>query len=159
MRPSERLLLLVLLGMAYGLHADHLPPNLISASHPEQLLGSVMLEKTTVSQLTAAYGKPVKIQNDADARDSSGGQREYFWDLEGCKLGVGTWFQSSKEMAVTSAEVWGHRSISQCQTGQGLRLGNRMADIGRIYGSRFQHGRKTTDHSLYAHIEWRNGTE
>jgi hypothetical protein len=156
---SERLLLVTILGAACGLHADHLPPNLISVSHPEQQIGTVVLERTVVSQLVMAYGKPIKVQNDVDAGDSSSGQREYFWDLEGCKLGVGTWFQPSNETAVTSAEVWGHRSISNCQTGQGLKLGDTMADISRIYGSRFQHGRKTIDHSLYAHIEWPNGTE
>lgn len=150
-----------LLSMAFALAApsmaDHLPPSLISHASPERILGIVTLEQTTIGDLVKRYGKP-EIKNYPEGRDAKRGERSYYWQLADCRLSVGTWFQPGIESAVTSVEVWGGEASHECSTGEGLSLGASMPNLQKIYGH-FQQGRKSTDHTLYALVEFRDGTQ
>jgi hypothetical protein len=157
-KPINIALTILVLGVAAASPADHLPPNLISLTTPERRLGVVTLEKTTVFDLVVRYGRPIETKNYTDDRDSSRGERLYSWKLTGCKFGVWTWFYPGHESPVTAVEVWGDQPSRDCSTSQGLTLGESMVDLEKIYG-RFQHGRKSTDHNLYALVEWRDETQ
>ena len=149
---------MVILGLTASSSADHLPANLISPTPPERKLGVITLEKTTISDLVGRYGNPVETKNHTDDKDSTRGERSYSWRLAGCKLSVWTWFYPGHESVVTAVEVWGEQPSQDCSTSRGLALGSSMSDLQKIYG-RFQHGRKTTDHTLYALVEWRDETQ
>lgn len=157
MRGNRLVWLLIAFVLAMPSLADHLPPNLISRTAPERTLGFITLEQTTVGDLVKRYGKP-EVKSYPDDGDASRGERSYDWQLADCRLSVGTWFQPGKETAVTSVEVWGGKASHECSTGNGLSLGASMADLRRIYG-RFQQGRKSTDQSLYALVEFRDESQ
>jgi hypothetical protein len=157
-RAINTALAIVMLGTTTSSPADHLPANLISPTTPERRLGFMTLEKTTVSDLVTRYGKPTEIKNHTEDNDLTRGERSYSWRLADCKLRVWTWFYPGHESAVTAVDVWGNRPSQGCSTSRGLSLGSSMADLRKTYG-RFQHNRKSTDHTLYALVEWRDGTQ
>jgi hypothetical protein len=156
--PINATLAILILGITTSCSADHLAANLISPTPPERKLGVITLEKTTISDLVARYGKPVETKNHTDDSDSTRGERSYSWRLTGCKLSVWTWFYPGHESAVTAVEVWGEKPTRDCSTSQGLSLGASISDLHKIY-DRFQHGRKSTEHTLYALVEWRDQTQ
>jgi hypothetical protein len=151
--------LLILISWSAVSTADHLPENQISRSKPEQSIGNVVLERTTIKELINKYGKPNSVEVEADENDKERGEKSYIWQLSTCRLNVGTWFQPGRETPVTSVEVSGTSPSKECSTSRGLSLGASIGEIDKTYGPQYQHGRKTTNHRLYVLIEWKNETQ
>jgi hypothetical protein len=155
----KSVMLLAFASMVGWAYADHLSGAQVALGHFETRLGPIWLEHTTKNDLIKLYGPPSEEKTLPDDQDSSRGERLYFWNINGSKLGVRTWFQPKGESSIDSAEVWGTKALKWARTGKGLKIGDSEADLKRIYGRRFQSGRRKGDNILYIFIQWANGTE
>ena len=145
-----------LASIAFG---DHLPATLQASGVPEGQLGPVRLEYTSKNDLVKIYGPPLEDKTFPDDHDKSRGERSYIWKVDGQKFGVGTWFRPQGESAIDSAQVWKGQGENALMTGRGLKVGNSLSDVRRIYGKRFKLGRRIDTKRLYIFLQWRNGTE
>lgn len=157
-RPSAALLNLLL--FASLCVADHLPPELQARGKPEKTLAGIHLNRDKVSDVIKLYGKPSKVENEAEPSDPNRVDVfDYYWNKLSIKLRLvvyrGSQIKGGEQIALI--EVEGSRATGIIgTTGSGLRLGGSLTDLRRIYGNRFGE-RKITKLGIHdVMLEWRS---
>lgn len=149
-----RPLVVVLLFCCSGI-ADRLPENQIAKGKADDVLSSVNVYKTTVSQIFSRFGRPTRT---IDVLEDKNDGRDYEWDRGEVKLFLGTWNDKGNNSVPYSVEVWGKRSVGVMGvTGRGLKLGNTLEDVRQIYGDKFSKYEQG-DGTLRVTIQWQNET-
>jgi hypothetical protein len=123
-------LFIVVLLLGATARADHLPENLLARGRPEKMLASVHLNRSKLSDVVRAHGKPSKVEGD-----------DYYWVKNGWTLHLlvyrGDGIVHGEYIAMIEIEGSNvPRSIGR--TGGGLRLGDTIFALRRIYGKRFK---------------------
>jgi hypothetical protein len=139
--------------------ADHLPPELLATGRPEKHLAGVVPGRSRVADVIKLYGKPSEVRKHGKPE----GLRvvdtyDYYWVKSGGKLHLlvfgGSGIKGGESIALVEIEgspvggtIW--------RTGSGLKLGDRLADVRRIYGRRFYERKlpKLKIHDVM--IQWR----
>jgi hypothetical protein len=156
---KQKPILILFFGLLIQLatRADHLPKSKTAGGRPESRLGPVRLDRTRVDELIHVFGKPREQKKISDDTNGTRGERVYSWDVRGAKLEARTWFQPKGESPIDSVEVSGQSSV-EFATGRGLKLGGTVSEISRLYGRRYQSG-KRSDGLQYVFLQWPDGTE
>jgi hypothetical protein len=113
--------------------ADHLPEKLLATGQPEKILAAINLEKTKFDDVVRMYGPPtreVKVPNNP-------AWTGYVWETARAKLEVSV-NRGPAGDAIGDVYIEGTDSGPMGSTGRGLRLGDDMRTLKRIYGSRFE---------------------
>jgi hypothetical protein len=115
-------------------HADHLPPNLQARGNPEKRLARIHLERTKFADVIRMYGKPSKVSKQPGPPEIS--LTDYYWRKGKGRLHV-VMDRSYGMSQISLVEVEGAMG-SAGQTGAGLKIGDNLADLKRIYGPRYK---------------------
>jgi hypothetical protein len=123
--------------------ADHLPDNLVQRGKADVLLCGIDVYHTTLADLKKRFGTPLTEKPYPDAS----AEVEAVWEQDGSRIHV----VIDAGHVAEGLDVSGKPS-PVAKTGRGLALGQSLADIKRIYGSRyFRQGDEIR-------IEWEDGT-
>lgn len=115
-------------------HADHLPPNQQARGNPEKRLAGIHLERHKLTDVIRMYGKPSKVSKQPGPPDIS--LTDYYWRTGKGQLHV-LMDRSYGLTRIGWVEVEG--AIGPVgQTGAGLKIGDDLADLRRIYGPRYK---------------------
>ena len=139
--------------------ADHLPPELQARGRPEKRLAGIVLDRSRVADVIKMYGKPAEVRK----QDKPAGLNvvdiyDYYWIKSGVKLHLlvygGGGIKGGEYIALVEVEGSPARGAIG-RTGAGLKLGDGLADVRRIYGRRFQERKlpKLNIHDVM--IQWR----
>jgi hypothetical protein len=140
-------LISIALLLCSSVRADHLPENLLAGGKPEKVLASIHLERSRLSDVIRAHGEPSKIEGD-----------DYYWEKGGWKLHLviyrGSGIKNSEYIAMIEVEGANvPRGVDK--TGRGLRLGDTISAVRRIYGRKFKERKlpKLQIHDVM--VQWR----
>jgi len=140
-------LISIALLLSSSARADHLPRHLLAGGNPEKVLAGIHLERSRLSDVIRTYGEPLKVEGD-----------DYYWEKHGWKLHLVIYRGDSIKNGeyVAMIEVEGTdvpRGMNK--TGRGLRLGDTISAIRRIYGRRFKERKlpKLNIHDVM--LQWR----
>ena len=131
-----------LVGFVSTSRADHLPDNLQAQGRPEKRLAGIRLnEQTKVSDVIKLYGRPttVKAWESDEANVSS--SYDYYWVRRGLYLHVlveRLLRRNPRWEYVSLIEVNSQTTRKVARTGKGLKVGDNLRDLQRIYGSRLK---------------------
>ena len=134
-----RLIATLLIGASLlsSVRADHLADVLPAKGKTERQLAGIMLtEKTRLSDITRLYGKPTRHKAWESGNPKVSSQYEYYWIRAGLNLHVqierwpGLERVSFVEVNAVPRKVGG--------TGRGLRVGDTLRHLKRLYGSSFK---------------------
>lgn len=136
----KRLLALVLL-LAGGLSAgaDHLPAKLMAMGSPEDTLAGIHLRTATWDGVVKKYGAPTKTVTVPNNPNWTG----YLWDSAGTRLEVEVTHSKTRQYVDTitvvrvGSSLGGDKLADAGATGRGLKLGDSLEDLKRVYGARF----------------------
>jgi hypothetical protein len=113
--------------------ADHLPEPLLALGKPERTLAGIDIQNAKLADVVQRYGVATRKVNVPNNPDWTG----YVWEKSAVKLEVGV--QGSADLGVIeSMYVEGTDRGLTASTGAGLRLGDSVEAIKKIYGTRFQ---------------------
>lgn len=136
------LALLSAISLATNCFADHLPPELQARGKPEKRLAGILLDHDRISDVIKLYGKPSRMEKQAEPPDANWVDTyDYYWTKPDIKLHLvverGKEIKGGEQIALI--EVEGSRATGIIgRTGSGLKLGDSLADLRRIYGKRFK---------------------
>jgi hypothetical protein len=140
--------------------ADHLPPELQARGKPEKTLAGIHLDRSKVSDVIKIYGAPSKAEMQSKPADLNVGDTyDYFWTKPGMKLHLivyrGAHIVRGEYIALIEIERTKAKG-SVGGTGSGLKLGDGLKDLRRIYGRRFEERKlpKLNIHDVM--IQWRS---
>src|SRR5205085_11168079 len=140
--------------------ADHLPPKLQARGKSEKRLAGILLERSKVSDVIKMYGKPSEVQEQEKPADLNVVDiYDYYWIKPGVKLHLlvyrGSELKGGEYIALI--EVEGSRAKDVIgRTGSGLKIGDSLADLKRIYGRRF-HERNLPKLNIHdVMVQWRS---
>ena len=129
--------------------ADHLPTALQARGKPEKTLARIHLERTKFADVIRMYGKPSKVEKQPSSPDIV--MTDYYWNLSKGRLHL-----LMVQNHIALVEVEGSAEASQLQTGSGLKLGDDLADLKRMYGPRYK-VRNIPSMSIHdVMIQWRS---
>ena len=137
--------------------AQHVPDDKTAPGKSDAILCGIAVHKTTIRQAIQQLGRPTIITDEPSAAREGGG-RSYFWKIGSERLELFTWNDHGNESIPYSVEVWGtapDRSIGK--TGMGLRLGDTLLDLRRIYGDRFEKKTLVND-TVMVTVQWQDET-
>jgi len=124
--------------------ADHLPEKLLAHGKPEVTLAGINLQTTTLDQVLQKYGPPTKTVNAPNNPDWTG----YLWQKGDLRLEVEASHSKGKvyldRISIVRTGAAASASSDSESTGGGLRLGDGLDALKRIYGTRFQLSRQQT---------------
>jgi hypothetical protein len=139
--------------------ADHLPLELQARGRPEKRLAGIALDRSKVADVIKMYGKPSEVKEQGKpAGLNMVDTYDYYWVKSGVKLRLlvygGSGIKGGEYIALVEVEGSPARGMIG-RTGSGLKLGDSMADVKRIYGRRFQERKlpKLNIHDVM--IQWR----
>ena len=112
-------------------NADHLPPELQARGRPEKKLARIHLEQTKLADVIRMYGKPSKVEKQPSPSDIA--LTDYYWNLSKGRLHL-----LMVQDYISLVEVEGSAGSAWLQTGRGLRIGDNLDDLRRIYGPRYK---------------------
>lgn len=113
--------------------ADHLPPKLLARGTPERTLAGVTLGRTTLTQIIRTYGSPTRRLKVPNNPRWSG----YIWETPNGRLEIGV-EDGPEEASIGSVYVDGNGRNPTGVTGAGLKLGDNLVALKKIYGDRFK---------------------
>jgi len=117
--------------------ADHLPSELQARGKPEKRLAGIHLERSKLADVIKMYGKPTKIEKQPSPPDFD--MYDYYWNKPKAKLHLVVERGFGIGEHISLIEVEGSLDSGTIgRTGAGLRLGDNLADLRRIYGRRFK---------------------
>ena len=126
--------------------ADHLPENLLARGRPEEVLAGIHLERTKLSEIIRAHGKPSKIDGD-----------DYYWEKHGWTLHLviyrGAGIVNGEYIAMIEVEGKNVPHLLS-RTGRGLQLGDTMLAVQRIYGRKYKKDR-LENKNIQIVVQWR----
>ena len=132
----------ILIGFAPISRADHLPDNLQARGKPETRLAGIHLtDHTKLSDVIKLYGPPTKVKASESDRPDFSSSYDYYWVRPGLNLHVLIERLPRKIPEweyVSLVEVDSGTSRKIARTGKGLRVGDTLKDLKRIYGHRFK---------------------
>ncbi len=128
-RNSGVVLSLLLFGSTCS--ADHLPTELQARGRPEKKLARIHLERTKLADVVRMYGKPSKVEKQPSSADIA--MTDYYWNLSKGRLHL-----LMVQNYISLIEVEGSAESSRLQTGSGLKIGDDLGDLKRIYGPRYK---------------------
>ena len=139
--------------------ADHLPPELQATGRPEKRLAGVELEQSRVAHVIKMYGKPDEVRKQENpAGLNVVDTYDYYWVKSGVKLHLlvygGSGIKGGEYIALVEVEGPPVRGVIG-RTGSGLKLGDGLADLRRIYGRKYQGSKKPKLKSHEVMIQWR----
>lgn len=124
--------------------AGHLPNNLMQRGKSDALLCGVDVYHTTLADLRKRFGAPLSYKTYPETKAHA----EVIWEQEGSRIHV----TAHTDNIAYGVDVSGKPS-PMAKTGRGLALGQSLADVKRIYGTRFlQRGDDIT-------LQWEDETE
>jgi len=139
--------------------ADHLPPELQARGRPEKRLAGIVPGRSTVADVIKMYGKPSEVTKQGKpAGLNVVDTYDYYWVKSGVKLHLlvygGSGIKGGEYIALVEVEGPDVRGMIG-RTGSGLKLGDSMAEVKRIYGRRFKERQlpKLNIHDVM--IQWR----
>jgi hypothetical protein len=139
--------------------ADHLSPELQARGTPETRLAGVQLGRGRVAGVIRKYGKPTKvIHHPPPPGLKAVDAYEYFWTRPGMKLRLLADDRSGIKGGeyISLVEVEGSRAFGAYgRTGKGLKLGDSLADLRRIYGRKYLESKKPELKFHDVMIQWR----
>jgi hypothetical protein len=112
--------------------ADHLPERLLAAGKPEITLAGINLKTSKLNDVIRMYGQPTR-QREVPNNPSWTG---YVWELPYAKLELGV-NRGSSGTQIGSIYVEGTANGQVGSTGRGLKLGDGIKTLKRIYGNHF----------------------
>ncbi len=134
-------LLISLAGLGSVGRADHLPDNLLAQGRPETRLARIDLKDVELADIIRRYGKPNRVKAWESDRPDFSSSYDYYWLKPGLKLHVVVERLLRKDPnweVVTLVEVTSGTSRKVGRTGRGLKLGDTLMDLKRVYGFRFK---------------------
>jgi hypothetical protein len=111
--------------------ADNLPENLQASGKPETTLAGINLETTTLIDVIRLYGLPTREERTSRDPDWIG----YIWELPQAKIELS--FYNTGTGNIADIYVEGTTKGQIGSTGRGLKLGDDLNKLKRIYGNRF----------------------
>lgn len=130
-------------------NADHLPPELQARGRPEKKLARIHLERTKLADVIMMYGKPSRVVKQPSPPDIA--LTDYYWNLSQGKLHL-----LLVQNYISLVEVEGSAGSAWLQTGRGLKLGDNLDDLRRIYGPRYK-VRKIPSANIHdVMVQWRS---
>jgi len=159
MRRLIALLLLGLIGLSSTSRADHLDEKQLAKGTPERTLAGIHLsEHTRIADVIRLYGQPTKREGSESDNPNFASSYDYYWIRPRLKLHVLVQ-RFPRTMPgweyISLVEVDFGSSHGVAKTGKGLRLGNSLKDLKRIYGHRVQVRDIPEQNIRYAMIQWR----
>jgi hypothetical protein len=133
-------LLVMLLCIDLSAGADHLPATLMAMGSPEDTLAGINLRSATWDHVLKKYGSPaqtIKAPNNP-------GWRGYLWQSAATRLEVQVSHGKTRPYVdtITVVRLGSASTMDQLAaagvTGRGLKLGDSLDDLKKIYGDRFQ---------------------
>ena len=142
---------LALLFISSVSHADHLPENKQARGNPEKRLAGIHLERNKIADVIRMYGKPTEIRKQPGPPEIA--MTDYYWRKGKFELHVLV-IRSSGTSWISLVEVEGATGTAG-RTGAGLKIGDTLSDLKRIYGPRF-HLRNIPNLKIHdVMIQWR----
>jgi len=139
--------------------ADHLPPELQATGRTEKRLAGVVLGRSRVADVIKMYGKPSEVKTSGKpAGLNVVDTYDYYWVKSGVKLHLlvysGSGIKGGEYIALVEVEGSPVRGLIG-RTGSGLKLGDGLAEVRRVYGRRFKERKlpKLNIHDVM--IQWR----
>jgi hypothetical protein len=130
-------------------NADHLPPELQARGRPEKELARIHLEHTMLADVIRMYGKPSKVEKQPSPPDIA--MTDYYWNLSRGRLHL-----LMVQNYISLVEIEGSLESVWSQTGRGLKIGDDLNDVRRIYGPRYK-VRKIPSADIHeVIIQWRS---
>jgi hypothetical protein len=130
-------------------NADHLPPELQARGRPEKELARIHLEHTKLRDVIRMYGKPSKVEKQPSPPDIA--LTDYYWNLSKGRLHL-----LMVQNYIALVEVEGSAESVWLQTGRGLKIGNNLNDVRRIYGRRYKVRKIPSANIHEVIIQWRS---
>ena len=132
------ILLLGLSGFCPLTHADHLPDELLAHGRPETRLAGIDLRRAKLAGIIKRYGKPSSVKEWESGDPKVASSYDYYWNKHRLKLKVVIVRLPGLEY-VSFVNVKGPKTLNQIgATGAGLKLGDSLSDLKRLYGHRFK---------------------
>ena len=130
-------------------NADHLPPELQARGRPEKELARINLEHTKLPDVLRMYGKPSKVEKQPSPPDIA--LTDYYWNLSKGRLHL-----LMVQNYISLVEVEGSAESVRLQTGRGLKIGDDLNDVRRIYGARYKVRKIPSANVHEVMIQWRS---
>jgi|SRR5690349_22300903 len=133
-------------------HADHLPLKDQARGKPEKILAGITLDRSRISDVIKLYGKPSKITKEPKEPDLNVVETShYYWIKGSTRLHLLVYGDYIALIEVQTSPTSGQL----VRTGRGLKIGDDLADVRRIYGPRFK-VRNMPDLKIHdVMIQWR----
>ena len=150
-------LALIALSLSSVTLADHLPEKDLARGRPETSLAGVDLSHAKLADIIKLYGRPTKVEGVDTQNPRIVDSFDYTWVKSGLNLRVVVQRSSvpTKFEYVSAIEVEVGTSRRNGRTGAGLRLGDTVRDLRRIYGNRFRVHRNSKYEVYAVTIQWR----
>ena len=144
LQPSFRYatsgLLFAALAFQTAARADHLPERLLAQGNPEISLAGINLKTTKLDGVIRKYGPPTRELRVPNNPTWTG----YLWEFPHAKLEIGVNGVSSGTQ-IEDVYIEGTATGTLASTGRGLRLGDDIATLQRIYGNNFELSSRSAD--------------
>ena len=127
-------LFILSIGSFVSISADELPLKDQARGKPEKTLAGINLERSRISDVVKLYGKPSRVSTDPKPNLNVVETQHYYWIKGSTTLHVGVYGEY-----MGFIKVQGPPSSRQIvRTGKGLKIGDDLADVRRIYGPRYK---------------------
>lgn len=116
-------------------YADHLAPKTQARGKPEKTLAGISLGRSKIADVIKLYGKPSRITKEPKPPNLNVVETSHYYWLKGSArlhlLVEGDY--------IALIQVEGSPSSGRIvRTGRGLKIGDDLADVRRIYGTRYK---------------------
>jgi len=134
-RLTVLFLFILSIGSFVSIGADELPAKDQARGKPEKTLAGITLDRSRISDVIRLYGKPSKVSTDPKPANLNVVEmRHYYWIKGSTTLHVAMYGEY-----MGFIDVQGRPSARQIvRTGKGLKIGDDLADVRRIYGPRYK---------------------
>jgi hypothetical protein len=110
--------------------ADHLPEELLASGKPETILAGIDLKTTKLKDVMRKYGSPAREKSWISGTG-------YVWQLPHAKIELSV-NRGRLGTQIRAIYIEGTASESVGSTGRGLKLGDDVKKLKRIYGGKFE---------------------
>lgn len=118
---------------AFIAKADHLPDEMLATGKPEIKLAGIDLTKTKLDDVVRLYGAATREKKAPNNPSWTG----YIWELPGAKIELSV-DNGPAGPQIHDVYVEGSTNKKVGSTGRGLKFGDDIAAIKRLYGSEFK---------------------
>jgi len=136
------MLVVALVGCVSPSRADHLPTNILARGKPETKLAGISLtERNKLADVIKLYGRPTKVKTWKSDNPDVSTSYDYYWIRASLHLHVlverlPRKIPNWEYVSFIAVDSGTSRKIGR--TGKGLRIGDYLRDLKRIYGHRLK---------------------